>query len=68
MPSPHTDQDSFISIDEKGVVIDLCPSNGNVIDWMGKYRNHHFLITSSSTATSLIGKPLPDGDIDVMLL
>lgn len=66
MPSPHTDQDSFISINEKGVVVDLCPSNGNVVDWMEKHTGNHFLITSSSIAVDLIGHPLPDGDVTLL--
>ena len=60
--------DSYIAINRKGIVVDLCPANADVVRWMEGYTKHHFLITSTLLAVELVGKPLPDGEVDVMLL
>ena len=62
------DQDSYIAINQEGIVVDQCPTAADVFSWMGEYTEHHFLITSTIMALSMIGKPLPDGDIEVLLL
>ncbi|MEH6577022.1 MAG: hypothetical protein V7731_08070 [Amphritea sp.] len=61
-------QDSYIAINQEGLVADQCPLSADVFLWMQKHTEHHFLITSIAQALSMIGKPLPEGDIDVMLL
>lgn len=62
------DQDSYIAITEEGIVAAQCPADANLIPWMAHYPDHHFLITSTAQAINMIGKPLPDGDVEVMLL
>jgi len=62
------DQDSYIAITEEGIVAAQYPADADLIPWMAHYPNHHFLITSTAIAINLIGKRLPDGDIEVMLL
>lgn len=68
MPIQKINQDSFIAINEEAIVVDSCSTDGDVINWMEKHTGNHFLITSSSIAVDLIGHPLPDGDVEVMLL
>lgn len=62
------DQDSFIAINQQRIVVSRCPADSDVALWMEKHINHHFLITSATQALSMIGKPLPEDEINVMLL
>lgn len=62
------DQDSFIAINVEGIVVSHCYADGEVTVWMESYPEHNFLITSTSLALSMIGKSLPEGDVDVLVL
>lgn len=64
----RSDQDSYIAITEERIVAAQCPADADLIPWMAHYPDHHFLITSTAQAMNMIGKPLPDGNIEVMLL
>lgn len=61
-------QDSYIAINEEGIVVDQCPADADVSTWMESHVQHHFLITSTAQAIRMLGQPLPEGDVEVMLL
>lgn len=66
--SCDTYQDSYIAISTEGIVVDHCSVDADVSDWMLKNVGHFFLITSTAQAHQMLGFPLPEGDVDVMLL
>ncbi len=62
-------QDSYIAINEEGIVIDQCSTEADVSVWMESHTQHRLLITSTAQAIRMLGQPLPDeGDVEVMLL
>lgn len=61
------DQDSYIAINKEGVVVDLCPESDNVLCWMRRYTTHRFLITSTTEAINMTGKPLTVPDKEICL-
>lgn len=62
------DQDSYIAINVEGIIVGHCPTDAEIAPWLECHAEYHLLITSTAMATSMLGKPLPDGDIDVVLL
>ncbi len=64
----NPEQDSYIAINEEGIVVDQCPTDMDVAAWMGSHTQHHLLITSTTQAIRMLGQPLPEGDVEVMLL
>lgn len=61
-------QDSYIAIDEYGIVVNHCPIDGEVVAWMENYTEHHLLITSTKEASLMVGKVLPASDQEILLL
>mgnify|MGYP000456966157 CR=1 FL=1 len=61
------DQDSYIAINQEGVVVGLCPESANVVSWMRRYTAHRFLITSTAEAINMTGKPLNASDKEIFL-
>lgn len=58
---------SYIAIDNDGIVIDQCPTDGDVATWMQSHAGHRLLITSTDQALYMLGSHLPEGDDEVML-
>lgn len=60
-------QDSYIAINQYGIVIDQCSTDGEVDLWMEKHTEHRLLITSTNAAIKMLGKALPANDQEVLM-
>ena len=59
--------DSYIAINQEGVVVDRCPESANVVCWMRRYTTHRFLITSTAEAINMTGKSISACDKEILL-
>lgn len=60
-------QDSYIAINNEGIVIDQCSTDGEVDKWMKKHVDHRLLITSTNAAIQMLGTALQDNDLEILI-